>query len=97
MLIQESDKAHTLSMQKYIMMNSKKATNQISVCVTDLPLYVQQKKIQMLFPGELGEDKFVCVLGMLHIKMALQECGGHLMCWSGWETIFSWQKYLPQV
>lgn len=94
------DKAHTLSMQTHQMRNHKKATDHVNpgqtpVSVVDLPLYVQQKKAQKLFPEDLGEDKFVCMLGMLHTEMVLQECGGQLMGGSGWETMFHMVGIFP--
>ena len=72
------------------MKSIKKATNHVNpgqtpVSVSDLPLYVQQKKAQKIFPVELGEDAFVCVMGLLHAEMALQECGGQLMGGSGYD------------
>ena len=75
-------------MQTHMMRIHKKTTHHVNpgqspVCVTDLPLYVQQNKAQKLFSDDLGEDKFVCMLGMLHTEMTMQECGGQLMSGSG--------------
>ena len=52
---------------------------QIPVLVVDQPLYV---------PEILGEDKFVVMLGGLHIEMALWSNIGDLLFGSGWpETL----------
>ena len=45
-----------------------------------MPVYV---------PEEVGTDKIVCVMGMLHIEMAAQECGGVILAGSGWESVFT--------
>ena len=94
------DKAHTLAMQTHQMRSIKKATahvnpGQTHVCVTDLLLIVQHKKAQKLFSDDVGEDKFVCMLGMLHTEMVLQECGGQLMGGSGWENMFHMAGIFP--
>ena len=86
------DKAATMSMQKHGMKMMMKATEhanpgQIPVLVADSPIYTILKKLQWLYPDEVGESKNVIFLGMLHLEMAVQECGGKLMGGSGWEDI----------
>ena len=49
---------------------------QIPVIVGDCPLYAQQKKCQWVYPDEVGETKMVSFMGLLHIEMTSQECGG---------------------
>lgn len=57
---------------------------QIPVLVVDQPLYDIAKKMQWTFPESLGEDKFVVMLGGLHIEMALWATMGDLLRGSGW-------------
>ena len=57
---------------------------QIPVLVVDQPLYDIAKKMQWTFPEIFGEDKFVMLLGGLHIEMALWATMGDLLRGSGW-------------
>ena len=87
------NKAATMAMQKHSMEMLIKATNyanpgQIAVCTIDCPLYALQKKCQWVYPDEVGVTKIVIMLGMLHLEMATQECGGRLLGGSGWELMF---------
>ena len=88
------EKASTMAMQKHAMLVVKKAIDfinpgQIPVIVGDCPLHVQQKKCQWVYPDEVGETKMVSLMGLLHIEMTSQECGGRLLAGSGWERMFS--------
>ncbi|MES9879344.1 MAG: hypothetical protein ABW185_00490 [Sedimenticola sp.] len=87
------EKADTLSMQKHAMLVAKKAIafvnpGQIPVIEGDCPLYARQKRCQLLFPQEIGEQQMVCMIGFLHLEMCTQEAGGKLMGGSGWERMF---------
>ena len=87
------EKAATMHMQKHGMKMMMKATEyanpgQIPVLVADGPLYILLKKLQWAYPDEVGESKLVVFQGMLHLEMAVQECGGKLMGGSGWEEMF---------
>ena len=42
----------------------------------DQPLYALAKTIQWSKPNCLGEDKFLVMLGDLHIEMTLMKCVG---------------------
>ena len=54
-------------------------------CITmDQPLYALVKQIQWTWPNKYGEDKFVIMLGPLHIEMALWRCLGQWLDGSGW-------------
>ena len=54
-------------------------------CITmDQPLYALVKQIQWTLPNKYGEDKFVIMLGPLHIEMALWRCLGQWLDGSGW-------------
>ena len=97
------EKASSMSLQKHVMLISKKATDfinpcQVPVIVGDCPLYVQQEKCQWKFPDEVGESKLVCFMGFLHIEMTSQQCGRKLLAGSGWERKFSLAKvFIPGV
>ena len=52
--------------------------------ILDQPLYDLAKKTQWTFPNSLGEDRFVVLLGGLHIEMALWSTLGGLLPGSGW-------------
>ena len=78
------NEAATMSMQKHGMKMMMKATEyanpgQSPVLVADSPIYTILKKLQWMYPEEVGESKIVVVMGMLHLEMAEQECGGKLM------------------
>ena len=78
------EKASTMAMQKHAMLVVKKSIDfinpgQIPVIVGDCPLYAHQKKCQWVYPDEVGESKMVSFMGLLHIEMTSQECGGN--CW----------------
>ena len=45
--------------------------NPVPVITVDQPLYAIAKKIQWTWPRIYGEDKFVVMMGGLHIEMAL--------------------------
>ena len=44
---------------------------QVPVITLDQPLFALAKAIQWKWPAEYGEDKFVVMLGGLHLKMAM--------------------------
>ena len=86
------NKAH--AMETHCMKMSIKSTEFINpghtpVIAGDLQVYISQKKCQYMYPEEVGTDKIVCVMGMLHIEMAAQECGGVILAGSGWESVFT--------
>ena len=60
---------------------------QIPILTVDQPLYAVGKKIQWTFPNEFGEDKFVLMMGGLHIEMALWKALGDLLSGSGWPEV----------
>ena len=88
-----SIKVHLMETQKHCMLTTMKAIEfvnpgQTPVIAGDLQVYMSQKKAQYMYPEEVGEDKIVCFVGMLHLEMAAQECGGVLLAGSGWEQLF---------
>lgn len=64
-------------------------TDQLPVICFDQQLYTIAKKIQWNFPSEYGENKFVVMLGPLHIEQSFLKVLGQLMDGSGWTTILS--------
>ena len=83
-----SNKVHLMETQKHCMLTTMKATEfvnpgQTPVIAGDLQVYMSQKKAQYMYLEEVGENKIVCFVGMLHLEMAAQECGGVLLASSG--------------
>ena len=97
------EKADTLSMQKHAMCIAKRAIDfvnpgQTPIIEGDCPLYARQKKCQLLFLEDLGEQSMVCRIGFLHLEMCAQEAGGKSMSSSGWEQMFHLQNiFTPGV
>ena len=83
------DCAHSVPMIKHSMAIIQKTTEfinpgQTPVSACDQPLFALAKQIQWTWPGEFGEEKFVVMLGGLHIEMALLAAAGKLLKGSGW-------------
>lgn len=57
---------------------------QIPVIVADQPLYAILKQLQYQFPQKFGEDKFLMMMGGLHVEMALERVVGQWLEDSGW-------------
>ena len=78
------EKADSFSMQKHVMTVVKKAIDfvnpgQTPIIEGDCPLYARLKRCQILFPNEVVEHNFVCMMGFLHLEMCLQEVGGKFL------------------
>ena len=58
--------------------------SQTPILTVDQPLYALVKQLQWQCPVRFGEDKFVVVLGGLHIEMATLRMLGHWLTGSGW-------------
>ena len=58
--------------------------NQVPVVTFDQPLYALAKQIQWHWPEKFGEDKFVVIMGGLHIEMAALRMLGLWLDGSGW-------------
>ena len=70
------DSAHSVAMIKHAMAIVLAAVQHLNpgkvpIITADKPLYALAKQIQWSHPSTLGEDKFVVILGGLHIKMAI--------------------------
>ena len=88
------EKAATPGMIRHGMYLVKQLTEylnpqQLPVLVVDQPLYDIAKKMQWTFPEIYGEDKFLVMLGGLHIEMALWATMGDLLRGSGWPKILT--------
>jgi len=57
---------------------------QVPVITVDQPLFALCKEIQWTWPKKYGEDKFVMILGSLHIEMAMMKVLGDWLEDSGW-------------
>ena len=67
---------------------------QVPVLTLDQPLYATAKQIQWNWPSGYGEDKFVILLGGLHLEMASLATIGDLLDGSGWTHALA-QTRLP--
>jgi hypothetical protein len=85
-----NENAHTTAMIQHAMKTVKESINylnpfQIPVIAMDQPLYALAKQIQWKNPAEFGEDKYIVMMGGLHIEMASLKIIGNWLCNSGWE------------
>ncbi len=88
------DCAHSLAMIKHGMDLIARATElvhpgQVPVMTVDQPLYAIAKKVQWTWPNTYGEDKYVVMLGGLHIEMATLSMIGDWLSGSGWSTVMT--------
>lgn len=88
------EKADTPTMIKHGMDVLREATSllnpgQVPVITLDQPLFALAKAIQWKWPAEYGEDKFVVMLGGLHLQMAMWSTVGDLLDGSGWTAILT--------
>ena len=89
-LFQEDSKS--VSMIKHalnLVMNCINFLNpfQTPIAVLDQPLFALAKKIQWTWPGEMGEDHLVVLMGGLHIEMVMLEILGDWLQESGWTVV----------
>ena len=78
------DPSHYFAMIMHCMKTNKAATQllnpgQIPVLTMDQPLYAIGKQIQWNLPELYGEDKYVVMLGSLHIEIAGLKMIGNLL------------------
>ena len=88
------DNAHSLAMVKHGMNVIQQATEHVSpaqvpVITMDQPLYAIGKKIQWSWPLQYGEEKYVVMMGGLHIEMALLSAMGDWLNGSGWVAVMT--------
>jgi hypothetical protein len=85
------DPAHSPAMICHamnIIASATRCTNpgQIPVVALDQPLYSLAKQIQWKWPEKYGADKFVIMLGALHIEMAFLKTIGDYLDGNGWTS-----------
>lgn len=83
------EKAASAAMVKHDMNIQHQATEflnpgQIPVTAFDVPLYALAKQVQWKWPDTHGEDKYVVMLGGLHVEMAIWNTLGDFLENSGW-------------
>ena len=81
--------AHTAAMIRHSLTVVERAIRvvnpgQIPVVTYDQPLFALAKQIQWHWPDDFGEDKFIVMMGGLHIEMAALRMLGHWLESSGW-------------
>jgi len=62
---------------------------QVPVSNMDQPLYAIGEKIQWSRPLQYGEEKYVVMMGGLHIEMALLSAMGDWLNGSGWVAVMT--------
>ena len=87
-----TEAAHSAAMMAHAMHLSAKAIQhlhpgQIPVITMDQPLYSIAKQIQWTWPDTFGEDKYVVVMGGLHIELNVMKLLGDILTGSGWTAI----------
>ena len=60
---------------------------QIPIDVSDQPVFALSKELQLRLPLLFGHDKYICLLGDLHIEQSLLVMHGKLIRGSGLDTI----------
>ena len=88
------EQAHSFATIKHAMLKVKEATlylnqDQVPVVTVDQPLFAIAKQIQWQWPETFGEDKFIFILGGLHIEMAAFKAIGNLLKESGWTAVLT--------
>jgi hypothetical protein len=86
------EKSGSVPMCKHAMLKTAELTEfcnpgQTPVGGCDLPLYTICKQIQWKWKAELGEDKFVLILGSLHIEFVIENMLGKLLDGSGFAEV----------
>ncbi|GFO25218.1 hypothetical protein PoB_005172300 [Plakobranchus ocellatus] len=82
------DDSKSVAMIRHAMCVVKQAVHhlnpgQVPVLTLDQPLFAIAKQIQWNWPNDYGEDKFVMLLGGLHLEMASLATIGDLLDGSG--------------
>ena len=84
------ENAHTMTMIQHSMKIVKESvayvnSNQTPVIAMDQPLFAIAKQIQWEKADLCGEEKYVVMMGGLHVEMASLEMVGHWLDKSGWD------------
>ncbi len=85
------ENAHTPAMLLHGMHVVRDAVNflnpgQTPFITGDQPLYALMKQCQWQWPEDVGEDKYVVLMGGLHFEMAITKTLGQWLDGSGWST-----------
>ena len=88
------DKAASIPMVKHTMNIGKSVTEflnpgQTPVLGMDQPIFALGKQIQWRWDDSLGEDKYVLMLGALHIEFVIQAVEGKVTDGSGFASVIS--------
>ena len=88
------EQAHSVATMKHAMHKVKETTSylrpdQTPVVTDDQPLFAVAKQIQWQWPETFGEDKYIVILGGLHIEMAAFMTIGNLLKESGWTAVLT--------
>ena len=90
-----TENAHSVAMIQHLIKGIQSAVkhvnpSQVPVTAFDQPLFAIAKQLQWTNGNEFGEDKFVFMLGGLHIEMSFLNVLGKWLTESGWgEMIIS--------
>ena len=92
-----NEKVNTLKAQYHTMSVIKKTThfinrNQIPVDASDQPVYALSKEIQLRYPTTFGQDKYITLLGDLHMEHTILLMHGQLIKGSGLDSILLHSK-----
>ena len=85
------ENVHTMAMIQHSMTIVKEGVayvnhNQTPVIAMDQPLFAIAKQIQWEKADLYGEEKYVVMMGGLHLEMALLKMVGHWLDKSGWDS-----------
>ena len=88
------DAAHSVAMIRHSMSLVQRSVEylnpgQIPVLACDQPLFATAKNIQWTWPNQFGEDKFLVLMGGLHVEMAAWNAIGTWLEDSGWTDIIT--------
>ena len=88
------EQAHSVATMKHAMQKVKETTSylrpdQITVVTVDQPLFAVAKQIQWQWPETFGEDKYIVILGGVHIEMAAFKTIGNLLKESWWTAVLT--------
>ena len=59
---------------------------QTPVMAMDQPLFALAKQLQWKYPDDVGEDKYVIMMGGLHLEMGMYRIIGQYLSGSGWTS-----------
>ena len=81
-------------MMKHAMQKVKETTlylrpDQVLVVTVDQPLFAIAKQIQWQWPETFGEDKFIVILGCLHIEIVAFKTIENVFNKSGWTAVLT--------